>query len=200
MTGYETVQRYSEQTEIKRSLFIAEIYHVTSEEELFTALSELRKKYSDATHVCYGSVFDKTGNGARFSADGEPGGTAGAPILEAIKQSGIKEVLVAVVRYFGGVKLGAGGLVRAYSSACSSALKNAPKVYRLLCDVYSLTIDFSKAKRVIPSFPKVEISVLDTVYTDCVTLTIAVESGREIEGKVAEMLAEKPKLTKLYTD
>ncbi len=200
MASYESVQRYSEQTEIRRSLFIAEVFRVESEEQLFVALGELRKKYSDATHICYGSVFDKTGNGARFSDDGEPGGTAGAPILEAIKKSGLKEVLVAVVRYFGGVKLGAGGLVRAYSSSASSALANAPKIKRKECDIYSLSTDFSKAKKVQPCFSKADILLLSTEYSDCVTFTLAVESGREIESKVAQMLAEKPKLEKLYTD
>lgn len=198
--SYQTVRDYSESQEIRRSEFITHVKRVRSEEELFSALSELRKKYSDATHVCYAAVFDVAGNAARFSDDGEPGGTAGAPILEAIKQSGIKEVLVAVVRYFGGVKLGAGGLVRAYSSSASSALKNAPKLTRTLCDVYALTTDFSKAKKIASTLPKAEINVLSTEYTNNVTFTLAVQSGRKIEPRLAEMLAEKPRLTKLGTD
>ena len=82
---YLTVENHEKSVEIKRSEFIAIVRRVRSEEELFETLGIIRKKYSDATHVCYGAVFDKTGTQARFSDDGEPGGTAGAQILEAIK-------------------------------------------------------------------------------------------------------------------
>lgn len=198
--NYQTAGQYCAREEIRRSEFITHVMHVSGEDELFARLSELRKKYSDATHVCYAAVLDASGNAARFSDDGEPSGTAGAPILEAIKQSGVKEVLVAVVRYFGGIKLGAGGLVRAYSSVASSALKAAPRIRRRLCDVYSLKTDFSRAKKISGVLSKTGIVVLNTEYSDCVTLTLAVDADRRIDAELSEMLAEKPRIEKIKTD
>ena len=97
MTGFVAACDCTLESEIKRSKFIAVVARVRDEEELFSRLGEIRKKYSDATHVCYAAIFDRTGNAARFSDDGEPSGTAGQPILEALKKSGLKETLVAVV-------------------------------------------------------------------------------------------------------
>lgn len=192
---YLTVENCERTVEIRRSEFITIVRHVTSEEELFVELNAIRKKYSDATHVCYASVFDTSGNGARFSDDGEPSGTAGAPILDAIKGAGIREVLVAVVRYFGGIKLGAGGLVRAYSSSASDALKSAKKLICEPTDYYQLVLDFSTAKKVTSAIIKSGIRIENTEYSSVVTLTLAVLSGVEITATLADILGAKPNLT-----
>ena len=105
----------------QRSRFIGYSFPVNSEEDAREKIAEIRKKHPFATHVCYAFVWDKAGNGMRFSDDGEPQGTAGVPILEVLKAKGLRESGVAVVRYFGGIKLGAGGLVRAYSHAAALA-------------------------------------------------------------------------------
>ena len=192
--NYQTVESATVETEIKRSEFITEIRRVTSEEELFAELGILRKKYADATHICYGAIFDKTGNSARFSDDGEPGGTAGAPIMDALKNSGLKETLVAVVRYFGGIKLGAGGLVRAYSQSASEGLKNAPKIECSLCDIYSLEMDFSRAKKAPVFFEKNEIETVGVEYSDKVVFTIAVATNRIIEPLIASVFRKENQL------
>ena len=197
--NYLTVENETVSTEIKRSEFITEIRRVKSEEELFSELGILRKKYSDATHICYGAIFDKTGNGARFSDDGEPGGTAGAPIMDALKNSGLKETLVAVVRYFGGIKLGAGGLVRAYSQSASEGIKRAKKIACNLCDIYALDMDFSRSKKAPVFFEKNEMEVVGIEYSDKVTYTLAVACGREITDIIAQFLAGKPSLEKIET-
>ena len=198
--SYLTVKAHEKTTEIRKSEFIAIVRRVKSEEELFSALGEIRKKYSDATHICYASVFDKSGNCARFSDDGEPSGTAGAPILDAIKNAGLKETLVAVVRYFGGIKLGAGGLVRAYSSSASEVIKEAEKLTCVLTDFYRLSLDFSSAKRAISAIERKGISVIKTEYSSGVTLTLAVPTGEEIQSEIANILSAKPDIKLVKTD
>jgi len=107
--------------EIKKSKFITYIYKITKLEEVNSILDELRNKYKDATHICYGYKLE---NIIRFSDDNEPGGTAGLPIIEVLNKKNIDYCLAVVIRYFGGIKLGAGGLVRAYSKSVSDALSN----------------------------------------------------------------------------
>ena len=110
---------------IERSRFITYSTHVESEEQARAFLAQIRAEHSLATHVCYAFIADKLGNLQRFSDDGEPQGTAGVPMLEVLKAKQLYETAVAVVRYFGGVKLGAGGLVRAYSSCTAENLDGA---------------------------------------------------------------------------
>lgn len=105
---------------IQKSRFIARCVPVETEEQALEILDEIRKQYRDATHNCYAYVCGL--NTLRFSDDGEPSGTAGVPILEVIRARGLKNCLVVVTRYFGGILLGAGGLVRAYSSSASAVL------------------------------------------------------------------------------
>ncbi len=120
----------SEETETqfteKKSVFISSVFIIESTDAVDRILESIRKKYPDATHYCYAYVLN---NGAiqRFSDDGEPSGTAGMPILNVINKLGITNVLVIVTRYFGGIKLGAGGLVRAYSQGAADALRLAGK-------------------------------------------------------------------------
>ena len=98
---------------VKKSRFIANIFHVESEDEALSILERMRKQYWDARHNCYGCIIGKNKELVRFSDDGEPGGTAGKPILEVIKGRDLTDILVVVTRYFGGVLLGTGGLVKA---------------------------------------------------------------------------------------
>ena len=107
------------ETVIEKSRFIAYISHVSGEEEARAFLTRVRKEHPLATHVCWAYVADGAGNMQRYSDDGEPQGTAGIPILGVLKAQKLCETAIAVVRYFGGVKLGAGGLTRAYSGAAA---------------------------------------------------------------------------------
>jgi len=108
------------QYEIKKSKFITLLYKVNTIEEVNEILLSVNKTYSDARHCCYGY---KLGNIQKFSDDGEPGGTAGLPIIEVLNKKNLTNILCIVVRYFGGIKLGAGGLVRAYSKAVRDAIE-----------------------------------------------------------------------------
>lgn len=107
------------ETEINKSRFIALLYKVNSLDEIKKYLDEAKIKYKDATHYCYAYIID---DNRKASDDGEPGGTAGLPIMEVLLKNDLNYVLCVVVRYFGGIKLGAGGLVRAYSNAASSTI------------------------------------------------------------------------------
>ncbi|MDE7296329.1 MAG: IMPACT family protein [Clostridia bacterium] len=110
---------------IERSRFIAYVSHIEGEEEAKAFLARVRAEHPLATHVCYGYIADGLGNEQRFSDAGEPQGTAGMPILGVLKAQGLFQTAVAVVRYFGGIKLGAGGLTRAYSSSAALGISAA---------------------------------------------------------------------------
>ena len=111
--------------EEKKSRFIAHIYSVNSEEEAEQYIYKIKKKYWDARHNCYAYIIGNKGQVQRFSDDGEPQGTAGKPILDIISTSGLVNCLIIVTRYFGGVLLGTGGLIRAYQAASKEGLLNS---------------------------------------------------------------------------
>lgn len=128
MSAYLSVSgESSSERVIEKSRFITYCKHIESEEEAKAYLSELHALHPLATHICYAYICDKVGNFIRFSDDGEPQGTAGMPILGVLKAKKLFETLVAVVRYFGGIKLGAGGLTRAYSSCAAEGCEAADK-------------------------------------------------------------------------
>ena len=109
--------------EINKSRFLAYRLELENLEQVKPILEKLKKEHKKARHVCYAYVFNKDMVSEKCSDDGEPGGTAGYPILNVIKKKNLTNVLVAVVRYFGGIKLGAGGLTRAYTKACAGVLE-----------------------------------------------------------------------------
>ncbi|MDQ4214820.1 YigZ family protein [Microbacterium capsulatum] len=116
---------------VKKSRFIAHLAPAGSVEEAESVIAVIRKQYWDARHNCTAMVTGITGDQARSSDDGEPSGTAGIPMLEMLRRRGLTDVVAVVTRYFGGVKLGAGGLVRAYSTAVSEALDDARLLHRV---------------------------------------------------------------------
>ena len=116
-----------EQT-INKSRFIGQLFPVASVREAKDKLEEVRKQYADATHNCYGYVIGENGSEGKQSDDGEPPGTAGGVIFGILKKNGLTNVLAVVTRYFGGIKLGAGGLVRAYGSSVSQAIEQAESI------------------------------------------------------------------------
>jgi len=107
--------------EIKKSKFITKLFYVTSIEQINKYLLDIKKEYKDATHYCYAYIIDGT---RKASDDGEPSGTAGIPMLEILNKKNMNYILCVAIRYFGGIKLGAGGLVRAYSNSVKEALEH----------------------------------------------------------------------------
>jgi uncharacterized YigZ family protein len=122
---------------INKSKFITNIFYINNLNDINIYLNKIKEKYKDATHHCYAYIINNT---KRFNDDGEPNGTAGMPILDCLEKNKLNHTLCIVTRYFGGIKLGAGGLVRAYSNSISNALKNS-KFFKLK-DGYKIKITF----------------------------------------------------------
>ena len=131
--------------EIKKSKFISYAFFVSNKNDVEKYLSYIRTKHSDATHICYAYVVDGL---VGQSDNGEPSGTAGVPILDVLQKKKLQNVLVLVVRYFGGIKLGAGGLVRAYSKSASSVIDNVGTKELQKYDVYCLICPLSLTKTI----------------------------------------------------
>ena len=127
---------------IEKSRFLAYAAHTAGEEEARAFLRDVRARHPLATHVCYAFVADRLGNLMRFSDDGEPQGTAGMPILGVLRARKLFETAVAVVRYFGGIKLGAGGLTRAYSSSAAEALDRAAVCEYAVCTEVTVRVAY----------------------------------------------------------
>ena len=127
----------------KKSEFISYVKRIDSEEDAKNFVAEIKSKHSDATHNCYAYVVRGT-EIARFSDDGEPSGTAGAPMLNILQKNEFANVLIIVTRYFGGILLGTGGLVRAYSDSLLKAIENSKKILKCLGQQYEIRIDYSE--------------------------------------------------------
>lgn len=176
MEEYKTVkQKFRSETVIERSRFIATVCRVDSALQANAFLEGVKKEFSDATHTPYAYIVERGGY-SRFSDDGEPSGTSGAPILEAIKAAGLVDVCVAVTRYFGGVKLGTGGLVRAYGGAASDVLKAAGSIKRCLCSVCSVRLPYDK-QNLFPKLSAEKGKIIKTEYLDDVVIEFAVKSS-----------------------
>lgn len=151
----------------KKSKFIANIFYVESVEEAEEKIKEVNKKYFDARHNCYAfSIYTDNGIVSRFSDNGEPSGTAGGPMLNILQGQGLSNCLVIVTRYFGGILLGTGGLVRAYSDATKLAIENTKIINKDLGIEVSFLVPYSDLQKLQYYFNKNEIKILDTKYNE----------------------------------
>ena len=184
--------------EEKRSLFIGQAKHVTTEEEAQEFVKQKKKEYSDATHNCWAYLL-KGGIIARYSDDGEPQGTAGVPMLEAIRKSGVCDCVVVVTRYFGGVLLGAGGLVRAYSHGTKIALDAAKIVTYEKYIEFKLECTYSDYQRYSVVLPTFEAIIDDTDFSDRVVIRFAVKETRtaSLSDKITEMSGGRDKVERI---
>lgn len=128
---------------INKSKFICELLYINNQDEIDSKLKDIKHKYKGATHYCYAYIYD---NNKRFNDDGEPGGTAGMPILNVLENNNLNHVLCVVIRYFGGIKLGAGGLVRAYTKSVTSCLENTKIIDKKECQLIKITFSYDKVK------------------------------------------------------
>lgn len=191
MDHYLTLATSGESTYVeKRSRFLAFAMHVESEEEVKTIVERYRKEYYDARHVCYAYALGVGGERFRAVDDGEPGGSAGKPIHGQIVSRGLTEVLVIVVRYFGGVKLGTGGLCVAYKTAAGEALDAATTEERILMATVSVESPYADADTVMRLARNTGAEMLTPGYTDSYTLLqFRIRTGeenrlREVLGKI----------------
>ena len=179
--------RHESEKIIEKSRFLTYSAHVESEEEARAFIAEIRSKHTLATHVCFAFISDKTGNLQRFSDDGEPQGTAGVPILEVLKAKKLFETAVAVVRYFGGIKLGAGGLVRAYSSSAAENLDGADIRVVETCVEIAITVDYTGIDSVQKFLSSRPCSLLSTDYGEKVCFLTAVKK-KDADGFCEELV------------
>ncbi|NRS18452.1 YigZ family protein [Brevibacillus sp. HB1.4B] len=182
LTQYKTIAGYGEDyIVIERSRFIGYAKRVTTEEEATAFIAMIKKKHWDATHNCSAFVIGENDQIQRSSDDGEPSGTAGKPILECIKKNGVKDTVVVVTRYFGGIKLGAGGLVRAYTAGTVTALKAAKIVVHTLHQTISVSVDYTWWGKVENELRLGEHRVSGTDFTDKVTTHVLIPEGEQDE-------------------
>lgn len=170
MTEYITVKEYGEDEFVeKRSRFIGYCKPVKSQDEAVAFINEIRSKHWDATHNVYAYVLSN-GQIMRYSDDGEPQGTAGVPVLDVIKKTGAVDVVVVVTRYFGGIMLGAGGLVRAYSHGAAIALAAACPVEMQLCRAASVKCSYSRYGKINSLIPENGGVIDDSVFGETVEI------------------------------
>ena len=162
---------------IEKSKFICYIKHIKTEQEFKDYLSAIKKKHYDASHVCSGFIAN---NIKRSSDDGEPSGTAGAPILNVLEKNNLNETAAIVVRYFGGIKLGAGGLIRAYSNAASEAINTGTLAEDKVYPQYELKLSYELANK-IEHYIKNNTILIDTRYDTEITYTFALDNINKIE-------------------
>jgi uncharacterized YigZ family protein len=176
-------------TEVKRSRFVCTLARVDSEQEARDVIGETRSAYPDARHHCSAFIVEVPDAQPveRSSDDGEPAGTAGMPMLEVLRGAGLSQVVAVVTRYFGGVLLGTGGLVRAYSEAVSEAIGQAPRVRPEVRDVFSLTVDHAQSGRVHAGLLDRGCEVVDADFGESVVYTFAVPDAEAFVGWVAEL-------------
>lgn len=155
---------------IKKSKFITKLYFVTSEIEIKNILDENKNDYKDATHICYAYILN---NVERFNDDSEPSGTAGIPILNVLKNNNLNNVLCIVIRYFGGIKLGAGGLIRAYCSSVSEALNKTEIINVVNGKKIELTFSYDDIKKV--NHILNDINIIDKQFDENVKYIIIVK-------------------------
>ena len=163
----------------KKSRFLATVRPVETEEEASAFIEEMKKKYWDATHNCSAFVIGRRGEITRCSDDGEPSGTAGRPMLEVLLKEGICNTAVVVTRYFGGVLLGTGGLVRAYSHAAKLAVTAGGIVTMGPCSILNVETDYAFYQRLLTILPEFGATVQNSDFSDKVTLTLSVASEKE---------------------
>ncbi len=174
MKPYKSVKQCSEaEYTVNRSRFIGRCFPVESEEAALCLLGDIRKKHWDATHNCFAYRIGENA-AARFSDDGEPGGTAGKPIMDVLTGRGLTNVLCVVTRYFGGILLGAGGLVRAYSKSAADAVTKAGMVSYLPGTILDIPMDYSRYGA-LEGFIRANAEVRNVAFAQNVVVTAAVE-------------------------
>ncbi|MCG1021572.1 YigZ family protein [Sutcliffiella horikoshii] len=175
LSHYYTVKGHGEhEITIQKSRFIAHIARATTEEEAQNFIQEIKKKHWGATHNCSAYMIGEHDQVQKANDDGEPSGTAGVPILEVLKKKGLKDTVVVITRYFGGIKLGAGGLIRAYGKATSEGISATGMVERKLVQIMHITVDYTLSGKVEYALHTSSYEIKQILYLDTVTFEIYV--------------------------
>jgi uncharacterized YigZ family protein len=176
---YKTIYEYGEaEIIINKSKFIGYAMPIETEEEALEFIEKIKTKHRDATHNVYAYVLGKDSNTQRFSDDGEPSGTAGIPALEVIKKEDLRNVVVVVTRYFGGVKLGGGGLIRAYTKGAKIGLEAGSIIDMVLHQKIKIRMDYTLYGKVENYLINEEYIVDETIFDDAVNTFVYIEDHK----------------------
>jgi len=190
---YLTISKSSEGLFKDRgSKFLAYTFPVSSEEEIKVIQEQLRNKYHDARHHCYAYMLGPEKKVYRANDDGEPSSTAGKPILGQIRSFNLTNILIVVIRYFGGTKLGVGGLINAYKTAAEEALKNAKIIKKTLHDIYELKFDYPQINEIMRIMKEENIAQIDQNFELTCSITLALR-----KAEVDKILSKFDRVEKL---
>ncbi|NMH75194.1 YigZ family protein [Bacillus sp. RO2] len=180
LSHYYTVKGHGEhEITIQKSRFIAHIARATTEEEAQSFIQEIKKRHWDANHNCSAYMIGEKNQIQKASDDGEPSGTAGVPILEVLKKKDLKDTVVVITRYFGGIKLGAGGLIRAYGKATSEGINATGMVERKLVQIMHTNVEYTLLGKIENELRSSAIHLLkDIHYLEDVTFNVYVEEDK----------------------
>lgn len=187
---YKTVHDFGQdEVIIDKSTFIGYAKPVKTEEEAVAFVNEIKKKHKDATHNVWAYTIGQNMNIQRYSDDGEPQGTAGIPTLEVIKKEDLRDVVVVVTRYFGGIKLGAGGLVRAYTKGAKIGLEAAKIIEKVMFREVKVKIDYNQLGKVQNEIMNMNYIIKDTIYSDTVEIIVysRVEDVERLTSKMIDI-------------
>lgn len=187
------------ETELKKSRFIAHVAPVNSEEEAIEFVNSIKKQFYDARHNCYAYVIGKDADKVKFSDDGEPSQTAGLPIYNVIKETGIRNVCVVVTRYFGGTLLGAGPLSRMYVEACKLGLLASKTAWMRYGIEASITSDYPDGEKIRRYIEREGITLSNTLYTDKVVnfVRTSFENFDKLKDDIVSLTSSKAQIEKL---
>ncbi len=166
---------YRSEIKIQGSRFITHIFHVKSQNEALSKYHQVKKKFYDASHNCFAYRIDR--DQFRYSDDGEPSGTAGKPIFQVIEGQEMRQILIIVTRYFGGTKLGTGGLIRAYSEAARKGLDQSHKIEKIRCKEIKIATRYELLHEVREIISKYKGTIVSSDYSDKVVLICHVPLG-----------------------
>ena len=188
MASYKTLHKYGvDEYIIDKSTFIGYAKPIKTEEEAVDFINEIKKKHKDATHNVWAYTVGENMNIQRYSDDGEPQGTAGIPTLEVIKKEDLRDVVVVVTRYFGGIKLGAGGLVRAYTKGAKVGIEAAIVIEKVKYTEVKIKIDYNLLGKIQNEIMSLGFTVKDTIYGEDVEIVVYAKN-EEVEGLRARMI------------
>ena len=181
---------------IEKSTFIGTAQMVENEKQALEFIQAMKKKYYDATHNVYAYVLGDDNNIQRFSDDGEPSGTAGIPVLEVLKKNELRNICIVVTRYFGGIKLGKGGLVRAYGKGAVAALEASEIIWRRLYQVVEVNVDYTLLGMMQNQLKLAEYQIKNIRYDEMVHLEVYVLDSKtaDFQNKVIDWCSGKVEL------
>ena len=201
MEEYKTVENEASDCFIeKKSRFIGYVMPVKTQDEAVAFIEKIKSKHWDATHNVYAYVL-RENNIQRYSDDGEPGGTAGVPVLDVMLKAGVVDACVVATRYFGGTLLGAGGLVRAYSHTSKIALEAGNIITMAQCSILKIDVDYSFYERAKILAENCKANIIDTQFTDSVSITVSVKENLQplFEDELTQASNGKYKAEFLYS-